>query len=73
MVTDVAAPPATSKWKRWSSTEEAVEVVRSGDRVFVQGASAFPQILIDALVKRGEEGASSALENVEIVHLHTNG
>jgi acyl-CoA hydrolase len=73
MMTVVAAPPGRSNLKRWSSVEEAVEAIRSGDRVFVQGASAFPQILIEALVRRGEEAATSALENVEIVHLHTNG
>jgi acyl-CoA hydrolase len=47
---------------------EAVSGIRSGDRVFVHGMAAFPQRLVDAMVSR-----SDALENVEIVHLHTEG
>jgi acyl-CoA hydrolase len=56
------------------SAEGAVDAVRSGDRVYVQGASAFPQTLIDALTLRGEPDAPGGpLQNVELVHLHTNG
>lgn len=50
------------------TSDEAVKVIRSNDRVYAQSANAFPQILIDAMVRRADE-----LENVEIVHLHTNG
>ena len=46
----------------------AVQIVKSGDRVFVQGACATPTPLIEALVARGEE-----LFDVEITHLHTYG
>jgi 4-hydroxybutyrate CoA-transferase len=52
----------------WCEVDEAVRVVESGDRVFVQGACATPVPLIEALVARGEE-----LRNVEITHLHTHG
>lgn len=52
----------------WCDAEEAVRVVRSGDRVFVQGACATPTPLIEALVGRGEE-----LRHVELTHLHTYG
>lgn len=52
----------------WCDRDEALRVVESGDRVFVQGACATPTPLIEALVARGEE-----LRNVEIVHLHTYG
>lgn len=50
------------------SPEAAVQCVRSGDRVFVQGACALPRVLVEALTAR-----SATLRDVEIVHLHTEG
>jgi acetyl-CoA hydrolase len=50
------------------SANEALGRVASGDRVYVQGGCAVPQMLVEALVRRYEE-----LRNVEIVHLHTEG
>ena len=50
------------------SPEEAVSVVRSGDRVFFQGAAMTPNLLIDTLCERYQE-----LNNVEIVQVHTHG
>jgi len=50
------------------SAEEAVRVVRSGDRVFVHGVAATPHALLDALVARADE-----LRDVEVTHLHTEG
>lgn len=50
------------------SAAKALEYVKSGDRVFVHGVAAAPQVLIEALVER-----ASDLEDVEIVHLHTEG
>lgn len=50
------------------SAEEAVKIIKSGDRVLIQGAAATPQTLIRAMVAR-----SSELKGVEIVHLHTDG
>lgn len=50
------------------TAEEAVSKVKSGDRVFIQGAAMTPLRLIDALVSRYE-----TLEDVEIMHLHTEG
>jgi acyl-CoA hydrolase len=50
------------------SADQAVRLIRSGDRVFVHGAAAAPTALIEALVRRAPE-----LVNVEIVHLHTLG
>jgi acyl-CoA hydrolase len=52
----------------WCDVQSAVQVVESGDRVFVQGACATPTALIEALVARGEE-----LRAVEITHVHTYG
>jgi 4-hydroxybutyrate CoA-transferase len=50
------------------SAEEAVAVVRSGDRVFVHTAAAAPQRLVCALADRAPE-----LQDVEFIHLHTEG
>jgi 4-hydroxybutyrate CoA-transferase len=52
----------------WSTAREAVAVVESGQRIFVQGACATPTALLQALVERGHE-----LHSIEIVHLHTYG
>jgi 4-hydroxybutyrate CoA-transferase len=52
----------------WCDKETAVQIVESGNRVFVQGACATPTPLLEALVERGEE-----LHNVELTHLHTYG
>lgn len=47
---------------------EAVKVIKSNNRVYIQAAAAAPQSLIQALSARHEE-----LEKVEICHLHTEG
>jgi len=52
----------------WCDSHSAVQMVESGDRVFVQGACATPTPLLAALVERGED-----LFDVEITHLHTYG
>jgi 4-hydroxybutyrate CoA-transferase len=52
----------------WCDVHTAVQVIESGDRIFVQGACATPTPLLEALVARGED-----LHNVEITHLHTYG
>ena len=53
---------------RYVSAQEALGLVRSGMRVFIQTAAAAPQQLISALVERAPE-----LRGVEIVHMHTEG
>ncbi len=50
------------------TAEEAVKVIKSNDRVYIQAAAAVPQELINALTDRHEE-----LRNVEICHLHIEG
>jgi len=47
---------------------EAVNLIQSGQRIFIQGAAATPQPLIEALIARAGE-----LRDVEICHLHTEG
>jgi len=51
-----------------STAEEALRVVKSKDRVFVQGMAATPNKLITAMVNRASE-----LRGVEVIHLHTEG
>lgn len=50
------------------TAQEAVKLIKSGDRVLIQGGSATPQTLVKAMVERAPE-----LQGVEIVHLHTEG
>ncbi|WP_269221793.1 acetyl-CoA hydrolase/transferase C-terminal domain-containing protein [Flavobacterium sp. IMCC34518] len=54
--------------EKYVTAEEAVKVVKSGDRVYLQAAGAAPTILANALTERASE-----LRNVEICHLHTEG
>ena len=53
---------------RYVTAEEAVKVVQSNNRVYVQAAAATPTLLTNALTARASE-----LRNVEICHLHTEG
>ncbi len=53
---------------KYVTAHEAVKVVKSGDRVYLQAAAAAPTILANALTERASE-----LRNVEICHLHTEG
>lgn len=51
-----------------TSAEEVVNVVKSGDRVFLQGAAMTPNELISALCERHKE-----LSDIEIISIHTEG
>jgi len=53
---------------KYVTAAEAVKIVKSGDRVYVQAAAATPTVLTKALSERASE-----LKNVEICHLHTEG
>jgi acyl-CoA hydrolase len=53
---------------KYVSAAEAVKMVKSNDRIYVQAAAAAPTILTKALTDRASE-----LRNVEICHLHTEG
>lgn len=50
------------------SAQEAVKVIHSNNRVYVQAAAAAPQQLMRAMAERHEE-----LRNVEVCHLHVEG
>lgn len=52
----------------YTSPKQAVELIKSGDLVFIHTASATPQRLIQAMTNRHNE-----LENVEIISAHTEG
>ncbi|GAA4445149.1 acetyl-CoA hydrolase/transferase C-terminal domain-containing protein [Pontibacter saemangeumensis] len=52
----------------YKTAEEALSVIRSGDRVFIQGSAATPQYLIRKLAERADE-----LRNVELVSITTYG
>ena len=54
--------------KDFCSAETAVELVKSGERVFIHGGAATPIVLVKALTARHGE-----LKDVEIVHIHTEG
>ncbi len=47
---------------------EALDSIKSSDRVFIHGAAATPGALIRGLVERAAD-----LRQVEIIHLHTEG
>ncbi|MGV7106877.1 acetyl-CoA hydrolase/transferase family protein [Flavobacterium sp. U410] len=53
---------------KYVSAAEALKVVQSGNRVYVQAAAATPTVLTKALADRASE-----LRNVEVCHLHTEG
>jgi acyl-CoA hydrolase len=53
---------------KYVTAAEAVKVVKSNDRVYVQAAAATPSVLTKALAERTAE-----LRNVEVCHLHTEG
>ena len=53
---------------QYTTAEEAVKIVKSNQRVYVQAAAAAPYFLTKALSQRAPE-----LKNVEICHLHTEG
>ena len=50
------------------SFEEAVKVVKSGDRIHIHSVACAPQGLIQALCARGRAGE---LKNIKLQHLHT--
>jgi len=54
--------------KKVVSADEAVKVIKSGDKIVIHSNCAFPLTLIDAMVRRKDE-----LENVEIIHPLTVG
>jgi acyl-CoA hydrolase len=52
------------------SAQEAVKVIKSGDRVHLHSVAATPHILVNAMIDRGRAGE---LKDITIQHLHTEG
>jgi acyl-CoA hydrolase len=52
------------------TAEEAVKVIKDGDRIHLSSVATAPQILIKALCDRGRAGE---IRNIKINHLHTEG
>ena len=52
------------------SAEEAVKVIKSGDRVHLSSVAVTPHYLINAMVERGRD---KEFNNVRIHHIHTEG
>ena len=61
-------PNSMNNKPNYKSAEEALSIIKSGDRVFIQGSAATPQFLIRKLADRAPE-----LRNVEIVSITTYG
>uniref|UniRef100_A0A1W7R9E6 4-hydroxybutyrate coenzyme A transferase n=1 Tax=Hadrurus spadix TaxID=141984 RepID=A0A1W7R9E6_9SCOR len=55
---------------KWTSAEEAVSLIKSGNTVFVHGAAATPRILVPAMA---EYGKKAGLKDVTVCHIHTEG
>ena len=55
---------------KFTTAEEAVKVIKSGDHVHLSSVASAPQCLINAMCARGEAGE---LKNVHVHHLHTEG
>jgi acyl-CoA hydrolase len=65
----VDRPGRVTEWRdRLADAATAVQLIRSGDRVWAQQGCATPATLLDALAERGED-----LRDVEICHMMTLG
>lgn len=51
-----------------TTADEAVKIIKSGDRVYVHAVAGAPRALVNAMTARAPE-----LKGVEVVHLHTEG
>ena len=55
---------------KFTTAEEAVKVIKSGDHIHLSSVASAPQCLIKAMCERGRNGE---LKDVHIHHLHTEG
>jgi 4-hydroxybutyrate CoA-transferase len=53
---------------RCSTASEVIARVKSGQRIFVHGGAATPQLLLTALMEKSRE-----LSGIELMHIHTEG
>ncbi|XP_052819731.1 4-hydroxybutyrate coenzyme A transferase-like [Mya arenaria] len=62
--------PLPDRTPDWKTAEEAVQVIQSGQRVFIHGAAATPVHLIQAMCDHGKR---ADIRDVEVMHIHTEG
>ncbi len=55
---------------KYTSAEEAVKVIKTGDRVHLSSVAVTPHKLINAMIERGR---NKEIKNVKIQHIHTEG
>ena len=55
---------------KFTTPQQAAEVVKSGDHIHLSSVASVPQILVKALYERGRSGQ---LKDVHVHHLHTEG
>lgn len=60
--------PLMTKEVQYTTAEEALEIVKSGDRIFTHGSACTPTFLLEKLAERHAE-----LSNVELVSISTYG
>jgi len=46
----------------YMTADEAVKLIESGDHVYIQGSASVPEVLVEALARRGSE-----LRNVTLI------
>ncbi|XP_061197068.1 4-hydroxybutyrate coenzyme A transferase-like [Saccostrea echinata] len=56
--------PILDKVPKWTTAEEAVEVIESGHRIYIQGGASSPLSLVDAMCAHGEK---AKLKDVEVI------
>ncbi|XP_045162494.2 4-hydroxybutyrate coenzyme A transferase-like isoform X1 [Mercenaria mercenaria] len=62
--------PLPDKTPDWKTADEALQVVQSGQRIFVHGAAATPCHLIEAMCRHGTR---ADIRGCEVMHIHTEG
>jgi acyl-CoA hydrolase len=55
---------------KYMQLEDAMQLVKSGNMVFIQGAASTPLTLVEGLT---EHGKTNGLKNVGVCHIHTEG
>lgn len=65
---EIAQPLAREP--KWTTAEEAVQCIESGNTVFLSGAAATPIDLAKAMTSYGKK---AGLKNVTVCHMHTEG
>ncbi|MBD5186317.1 MAG: acetyl-CoA hydrolase/transferase family protein [Bacteroides sp.] len=53
---------------KYMSADEAVKLIKSGDRIYIQGSASIPEVLIDALTRRGHELRDVTLYQAFAIH-----